>query len=72
MQQDPSLSVKEIGVRTLLFSNGYIHGYKMTNLQMVFENFLECFYMATEYQHPPAHHPMDVRYHSVVDEPQLS
>jgi len=27
---------------------------------------------ATENQHPPAHHPLDARYYSVVDEPQLS
>ncbi len=27
---------------------------------------------ATVKQHPPAHHPLDVRYYSVVDEAQLS
>jgi len=27
---------------------------------------------ATMNQHPPVHHPLDARYYSVVDEPQLS
>jgi hypothetical protein len=27
---------------------------------------------ATLNQHPPAHHPLDAPYYSVVDEPQLS
>jgi hypothetical protein len=27
---------------------------------------------ATVNQHPPMHHPLDGRYYSVVDEPQLS
>jgi hypothetical protein len=27
---------------------------------------------ATVNQHPPAHHPLDARYYSVMDEPQLS
>jgi hypothetical protein len=30
------------------------------------------FFSATVNQHPPVHHPLDVRYYSVVDEPQLS
>jgi hypothetical protein len=28
--------------------------------------------LATVNQHPPAHHPLDAHYHSVVDEPYLS
>jgi len=27
---------------------------------------------ATVNQHPPVHHPLDARYYSVMDEPQLS
>jgi hypothetical protein len=27
---------------------------------------------ATVHQHPPAHHPLDVCYYWVLDEPQLS
>jgi hypothetical protein len=27
---------------------------------------------ATVNQHPPVHHPLDARYYSVVNEPQLS
>jgi hypothetical protein len=27
---------------------------------------------ATVNKHPPVHHPLDARYYSVVDEPQLS
>jgi hypothetical protein len=27
--------------------------------------------LAAVNQHPPAHHPPDAHYHSVVDEPQL-
>ncbi len=30
------------------------------------------FEKATVNQHPPAHHPLDVPYYSVVDEPQVS
>jgi hypothetical protein len=29
-------------------------------------------YSATVNQHPPAHHPLDAYYYSVLDEPQLS
>jgi hypothetical protein len=29
-------------------------------------------FKATVNQHPPAHHPLDARYYSVVDEPQLT
>jgi hypothetical protein len=43
------------------------HGYGCVTL-----NPITYFLMGTVNQHPPVHHPLDARYYSVVDEPQLS
>jgi hypothetical protein len=64
----PKLVKKLLWVPVILFWKIFIPSYAFDAL--LCQNWL--FLPATVNEHPPAHHPLDVRYYSVVDEPHLS